>query len=375
MAIFLTGVTGFLGSTVVAHILEHSDRDLQLLVRASDDRKALERVWGALSWHMDGERFREVLPRLRVVRGDLHAPGLGLSKADKTTFLDDADSILHIAASLNRKSDKACFNTNLRGTLSVVKLGRELADRGQLERFSQVSTSAVAGKRQSEVVLDDETVDWDRSDYDPYARTKKFAEHMASELLPDVRRLVMRPTTVMGDSRTEVTYQTDMTLAFAGMARMPVIPLDPDLRLDFVPGDWVSRCIAKLHLLEAPKHEQYNLGAGHGSTTGRKIAAALKADGRRIRFGGALGKPFDWTVRAMSRTPKGQPLRPIGAIMKVFWPYITYDTVFDNARVVAEVGEAPAPFESYVAPMLRWSLAHDLKNPAPPPFPGSERKG
>ncbi len=145
MAIFLTGVTGFLGSFVVNEILERSDRDLQLLVRASSDRKALERVWAAMSWHMDGDRFREVLPRLRVVRGDLHAPGLGLSDADKAAVLDDADSVLHIAASLNRKSDKACFNTNLRGTLSVVKLARELADRGQLERFSQVSTSAVAG--------------------------------------------------------------------------------------------------------------------------------------------------------------------------------------------------------------------------------------
>ncbi len=369
MAIFLTGVTGFLGSFVVNEILERSDRDLQLLVRASSDRKALERVWAAMSWHMDGDRFREVLPRLRVVRGDLHAPGLGLSDADKAAVLDDADSVLHIAASLNRKSDKACFNTNLRGTLSVVKLARELADRGQLERFSQVSTSAVAGKRQSEVVLDDETVDWDRSDYDPYARTKKFAEHMASELLPDVRRLVFRPTTVMGDSRTEVTYQTDMTLAFAGMARMPVIPLSPDLRLDFVPGDWVSRCIAKLHLAEAPQHEQYNLGAGLGSTNGHKIAAALGAAGRRVRFAKPLGRPFDLTMRALSRTPKGQPLRPVGAIMKVFWPYITYDTVFDNARVVAEVGEAPAPFESYVAGMLEWSLAHGLENPKPPPMP------
>lgn len=368
-AIFLTGSTGFLGSFVVAEILRNSDRPLQLMVRASTDRKALERTWAAQSWHMDADEFIGHLPRLRIVRGDLHAPRLGLSDADHTAVLDEADSILHIAASLNRKSNKACFNTNLRGTLSVVQLGRALADRGQLERFSQVSTSAVAGIRQSEVVQDDETIDWDRSDYDPYARTKKFAEHMASELLPDVRRLVFRPTTVMGDSRTDVTYQTDMTQAFVGMSRLPVIPLDPDLRLDFVPGDWIARCIASLHLKEAPEHEQYNLGAGLGATSGRKIAAAMAATGKRFRFSAPLGKPFDWTVRAMSRSPKGQPLRPIGAIMKVFWPYITYDTVFDNARVVGEVGEAPKPFEEYCPGMLAWSEAHGLKNPEPPPLP------
>jgi len=368
-SIFLTGGTGFLGSYVVHELLERSDRSVVLMVRGRDDAHRLQKVWTALSWHLSPEAFRAVRDRIRIVNGDLHAPGLGLSSADRAHVLDEVDSVLHIAASLNRKSAKACFNTNLRGTLSVVKLGRELADRGQLERFSQVSTSAVAGRRFGEVVTDDETVDWDRSDYDPYARTKKFAEHLASELLPDVRRLVMRPTTVMGDSRTDKTWQTDMTMAFATMARLPVVPIPPDHRLDFVPGDWVARCIATLHLLPKPKHEQYNLGAGHGSTTGRRIAAALKADGQSIRFSRPLGKPFDWTMRAMSRTPKGQPLRPIGSIMKVFWPYITYDTVFDNTRVVAEVGERPAPFESYCAPMLRWSRAHGLKNPEPPPLP------
>lgn len=369
MSTFVTGGTGFLGSYVVQGLLERTDGPVFLMVRGRDARARAEKVWTALSWHLDADAFRAVWPRLRIVNGDLHAPGLGLSDADRAQVLDGCTSILHIAASLNRKSAKACFNTNLRGTLSVVKLGRELADRGQLERFSQVSTSAVAGQRQSEVVTDDATVDWDRSDYDPYARTKKFAEHLATELLPDVRRLVMRPTTVMGDSRTERTWQTDMTLAFAHMARLPVIPLDPDLRLDFVPGDWVAHCITSLHLLPEPKHEQYNLGAGSGSTTGRRIAAALADEGMRIRFAAPLGTPFDWAMRAFSRTPKGQPLRPVGSIMKVFWPYITYDTVFDNARVVAEVGASPKPFEAYCAPMLRWSYAHDLQNPAAPPMP------
>ena len=368
-SVFVTGGTGFLGSYVVHELLTRSDRDVVLMVRGADDRARLKKVWTAMSWHQSAEEFLAYRPRIHIVGGDLHAAGLGLTAADRTHVLDEVDSILHIAASLNRKSAKACFNTNLRGTLSVVKLGRELADRGQLERFSQVSTSAVAGIRSHEVVTDDATVDWDRSDYDPYARTKKFAEHLAAELLPEVRRLVLRPTTVMGDSRTERTWQTDMTLAFASMARLPVVPIPPDHRLDFVPGDWVARCIATLHLLPEPRHEQYNLGAGHGSTTGRRIAAALRADGQRIRFAAPLGRPFDWAMRAMSRSPKGQPLRPIGSIMKVFWPYITYDTVFDNARVVAEVGERPRPFEDYCAPMLRWSRANGMANPPPPPLP------
>jgi len=88
------------------------------------------------------------------------------------------DSVIHCAASLNRKSEKSCLNVNLRGTLEVLTLARSAEHYHGLRRFSQVSTVAVAGKRQDEVVTEDRSIDWERSDYDPYARTKKFCEHM-----------------------------------------------------------------------------------------------------------------------------------------------------------------------------------------------------
>ena len=71
-------------------------------------------------------------------------------------------------------------------------MARAAADHHGLRRFSDVSTVAVAGHRRSETVTEDATIDWDRSDYDPYARTKKFCEHMVHELLPDVHRVVFR---------------------------------------------------------------------------------------------------------------------------------------------------------------------------------------
>ncbi len=79
-----------------------------------------------------------------------------------------------------------------------------------LRRFSNVSTVAVAGKRSNEVVTEDRSIEWDRSDYDPYARTKKFCEHMVRELLPDVGLTIFRPSIVLGDSRYPETTQFDM---------------------------------------------------------------------------------------------------------------------------------------------------------------------
>ena len=151
-------------------------------------------------------------------------------------LVGSTDSILHCAASLNRKSEKQCLNVNLRGSLEVVQLALRARNQQGLRRFSHVSTVAVAGKRQNEVVPEDASIDWQRSDYDPYARTKKFSEYMVQQLLPDVPHTIFRPAIVMGDSRRPETTQFEMVQAFDLLVRLPVLPLRPDDRIDIEIG-------------------------------------------------------------------------------------------------------------------------------------------
>ncbi|MEQ1501979.1 MAG: SDR family oxidoreductase [Myxococcota bacterium] len=364
MGVLLTGGNGFLGSYAIDWLLRHTDDRVYALVRAPSTDAAVDRLWDALQFHLDPDGFDRALDRVVPVLGDLHAPGLGLSDADRTRILDGVDSVLHIAASLNRKSDKACFNTNLRGTLSVVKLAMALEARGALRRFTDVSTAAIAGHRHGEIVDEDHTVDWDRSDYDPYARTKKFAEHLSRELLPADKVLVVRPTTVMGDARHERAWMTDMVRAFCGLADLPVVPVAPSSRIDIVPGDFVGTAIAELHTKPALRWDAYTLSAGTASATGASIAEAMRPE-RAVRFSGRLGRPFEWTVRGMNRLPRG-PVQQAGAVMKVFWPYINYDTVFDNTRVTTELGRAPARFEAYCLGMYRYAKSVKFTNPRVP---------
>src|SRR5262245_37084106 len=107
--IFVTGANGFLGSYAVDWILRETDRTVFALVRARDDAAAVARLWDAMQFHLDEDGFRKVLPRLVPILGDLHAPGLGLSAPMRERVVAETDSVLHIAASLNRKSDKVCF--------------------------------------------------------------------------------------------------------------------------------------------------------------------------------------------------------------------------------------------------------------------------
>ena len=106
--------------------------------------------------HWSADQYADALSRIDFVEGDLTAPALGIDASARRRIAERTDSVLHIAASLNRKSDKACFNANLRGTLSVIKLAREIVEtRGSLGRFSFVSTTAVCGRREHEVLEED----------------------------------------------------------------------------------------------------------------------------------------------------------------------------------------------------------------------------
>jgi thioester reductase-like protein len=360
---FVTGGTGYLGGYVLHELLQRSDGPIAALVRAPDHQAATEKLWRTLQMHMDATAFRAAMARIEPIYGDLHKPDLGLGEGFGT-LARRLDSVVHIAASLNRKSSRVCFNTNLRGTLSVARLARAAADHHGLRRFSHVSTVAVAGQRDREVVQEDSAIDWNRSDYDPYGRTKKFAEHMICELLPDVQRTFFRPSIVMGDSSRDATSQFDMVRAFTALADMPVVPLQPNDRLDIIPANYVGEAIARLHLKRTPAHERYHLSSGRNSCTAAQISEAMKPVlGRGLRFTPSLQRPFHWTFRAMNRLPRGNALQPAGALMKVFWPYITYDTVFANERVSVEMGRPPAPFTSYCAGLYRFSKDNDFRYP------------
>jgi len=356
VAIFLTGSTGYIGAHVAANMLEEYGAALNVLVRARDPQDAQTRLWRAWQLHMDFPRFYEHLQtRVRLFSGDLTSPQFGLAKDDYDRLIHTTDSVIHCAASLNRKSEKSCLNVNLRGTLEVLQLAQKSDYYHGLRRFSHVSTVAVAGKRQDEVVTEDKSIDWERSDYDPYARTKKFCEHMIRQLLPEVPKTIFRPSIVLGDSRYPETTQFDMVKAFVFLAGLPVLPFQPDDKLDIVNVDFVAGAIATLHQKETPRYDTYHLSSGTESQTFRELTSALAAmrNKRGPLFLPLLERPFSGTVNTLANR-KGS-IGYGGSLMKVFLPYLTWNTVFDNTRVTTELGRKPVPFSRYSYPLLKFS--------------------
>ncbi|MGB7129976.1 MAG: SDR family oxidoreductase [Candidatus Sulfotelmatobacter sp.] len=367
MAIFLTGSTGYIGAHVAANLLRDQGVALNVLVRARDVSEAEARLWQAMQLHMNFNEFYEYLQtRVRVFRGDLTDPGFGLGRDEYDRLIHTTDSAIHCAASLNRKSEKSCLNVNLRGTLEVLTLGRHVEHYHGLRRFSLVSTVAVAGKRQNEVVSEDRSIDWERSDYDPYARTKKFCEHMLRMLLPDTPKIIFRPSIVLGDSRYAETTQFDMVKAFAFLAGLPVLPFRPTDKIDIVNVDFVAEAIATLHQKPQPEHDIYHLSSGIESQNFREITRALaSAQNKRAPvFVPVAEKPFSSSVNFLAN--RNGAISKSASLMKVFMPYLVWNTVFDNRRVAQELGKKPVPFSQYSYPLLKFSRVNDFHYPYQP---------
>jgi len=323
VAIFVTGATGYIGAHVAANLLDGSGEPLNLLVRAKNEQEARERLWRALQLHVDFPRFQSFLAsRIQIFRGDLTGAKFGLAEDEYRSLARTTDSVIHCAASLNRKSEKVCMNVNLRGTLQVIELAMRARDDHGLRR------------------------------------TKKFSEHMVHELLPDVSRTIFRPSIVLGDSRRPETNQFEMVKAFAFLAGLPALPFRPADRVDIVPADYVASAIATLHLKENPAHEIYHLSSGADSETYLQLTRPLAE---------AQGKSAPVFLPSLERSTQGMVnvfsgrfgnAGKLATLLKVFLPYLTWNTVFDNSRIVAEMGRKPAPFSQYCFPLLKFSRAN-----------------
>jgi fatty acyl-CoA reductase len=155
-AILLTGGTGFLGTALVEKILRSLPElgRLYLLIRASRDKSAASRfekdVLGSAAFsrlrEQRGDAFGDyVAEKVRVLEGDVHAPSLGLAEEDLLELSREVSVVIHSAASVVFDAPlDAAMDSNVRGTLELLRLARDWEKR---PLFVHVSTAYVSGTR------------------------------------------------------------------------------------------------------------------------------------------------------------------------------------------------------------------------------------
>jgi hypothetical protein len=75
-------------------------------------------------------------------------------------------------------------------------------------------------------------------------------------------------------------------------------------------------------------------------------------------FAPVVERPFARSVNFLANR-RGE-IGKGASLMKVFMPYLVWNTVFDNTRVTRELGKKPVAFSEYSYPLLKFSRENNF---------------
>jgi len=235
-ATLVTGYPGFIGKRLVEHLAQEGKGRIYALVQPrllDEARSVASRVKGAA---------------VEVLAGDVTDLHLGLSGEEVERVAGSVTRIFHLAA-LNQLtvSREVAWRTNVDGTRNVLELARECR---KLERLVHFSTCHVAGAREG-VIAEDE-LDRGQEFRNAWEETKFHAEKAVVRAADTLPVTIVRPSTVVGDSRTgeidrfEGPYALGILLVASPLVVPLPLPGNGIAPLNVVPVDFVVRAAVRL---------------------------------------------------------------------------------------------------------------------------------
>jgi thioester reductase-like protein len=374
-ASFLTGVTGFIGAEVLRRLLAREpDRRVYCLVRAPSDDLASWRGREVLFklFFDDVDATRDGQRRVRWVRGDLTLPALGLAATARAEIVAECDELIHAAASTDWDLPlEEAEGVNVAGVRSIAALAADRARGGRPARLIHVSTAYIAGRRDGAVGPED--LPGPEGPFNnTYEETKAKAERYLRERMAEIPVTVVRPSIVVGDSRTGRTFNFNVLyfpikLMHRGM--LPVVPGRRSTTLDIVPVDYV--CDALLALGRDPDAvgRTFNLTADDDAMPLTEFADRVIAFFNERRLPGQppirrprLIGPLPWrAVRWwLGRRLRGRPKQQFESF-NLYLPYILTNKRFVAAstRRALEGRVSYPPIASYILRVAEYAVTRE----------------
>lgn len=256
--VLLTGATGFVGTHLLHELLNQTHARVVCLVRADDERQAIERIRRATADQrlpaLSQGDFRD---RVLAVPADLSRPCLGLGAEQFNHLAAECDVIYHNAAVVSLVRDyRSLRAVNVLGTREM--LGFAAAVRPKPLHY--VSTLAVAPEVSISPEVAEAFVPQHPGLRDGYKQSKWIAERLVQQAgergLPVA---VYRLGRVVGAPSTGVVNGQDLVwrLLRAGLPTGALPELD--VTETWTPVDYVGRAIVRLSLALQASGTVYNL--------------------------------------------------------------------------------------------------------------------
>jgi thioester reductase-like protein len=356
--LFLTGATGYIGSSLLQTWLTDTGGTLNLLVRGKRDVNPKDRISLVLMElfpDTDPERFAD---RIRIVAGDVAEERFGLEEREYRDLAERTSHIIHCAAAarFDLEIEKA-RRINVGGTRNILDFAREC---GSIEKIDYIGTAYVAGRREG-IVTEDE-LDVGQEHRNTYEASKFEAEKLVRESFGELPVSILRPSIVICDSRTGRAsdfngFYRALRMYWHGMLKF--LPGNPASPLDLVPVDYVTEAAYAISNVQGSTGECYHLTAGPANpATLGEIAELAGRYFKREPFAVVPPEEFAASVSKMwdrlSEAERGM----IGEI-QLYLPYLTGGLLFDDSHTRRDTGLVAPPVRDYFEKITAYIMEHE----------------
>jgi len=347
--VLLTGFPSFAARKMCEELVRSGPRTL---VRAVVPKKLEAEARAALDALSVDERNR-----VDLVEGDAASMDLGLSGAEWKSLASEVDRIHHMAQVSQLGADRTVAErVNIGAAREVLELARACPSLSSLVFHS---TAHVSGDRTG-LVLEGE-LDRGQEFRNVVEETFARAEKLMRASMPKLPISVVRPTIVVGDSKTgEVDRDSGpyflILLIVTAPPDFPLpLPGRADAHLHLVPVDYYVRAACALGRHARAPGRTFHIGDPSSLTVRRVFELVAAAGGRRTP--GII--PANLT-KALLRTPGIDRLAksPRGFLEALATP-VTYSFA-NTTELLADTSVRCPPFESYVDGLVEY-VQHRLR--------------
>jgi thioester reductase-like protein len=341
-------ITGFplLAARAVCHELVRTDerRRVHALVRAG----ANEEAEAALAELPEATRAR-----VNLVEGDAAAIDFGLSGAEFKALAREVTHIHHCAEVTHLGVDrKTAEHVNIGGTQEALEFARSCA---RLSCMVHHSTAHVSGNRTGVVV--ESELEAGQAFRNVVEETKARAEKIVRAAMGSLPIAVVRPATLVGDSRTGAVDRFDGPYLLI----LLVVTSPPDLALplpgrgddplNVVPVDWVARASVAIGGDRRGLGQTFHLVDPNPLPARRVFELAARAGGRRGPRGSIPANLAKAVLRApgidrISKAPR--------ALLDALTTSVVYDARQADALLSGLGVPTCPPLESYLDRLVEY---------------------